>query len=234
MVVLWDIDGTLVRSSLERYFFAYLRQRHPGVSVLSTILHVLHNGLWSWPPVWYKMKVAYLRGLTVDEVDDYFARCWSERIEDNLFPGCTGAVQQLRQRHIRQVLLTGGPRPLAKRVAQHLGVDDLIAADPVITNSRYTGAVTEPHPRGKRKVAFADRWLRQNKLDWKQTVALGNHLDDRYLLERATIAVAVNPDNQLRQLADRKGWPCIDPDGANSADNLVRLILSAETPKTGA
>lgn len=232
MVVLWDIDGTLVLSSLERHFFAYLREHHHRTSISRTVLHVLRLGLSSWPPMWYKMKLAYLRGLPAAEVDDLFERCWSERIERCLFAGTIEAVRLLRERRVRQVLLTGGPRTLAARLARYLQIDDLVAADPVLVDGRYTGAVTQPHPRGRRKVRYAETWLRENVFGWRPTVAVGNHFDDRFLLERASTAIVVNPDRRLASLAQSRGWEQFDPRPIESGGRLAEHILAAARETT--
>lgn len=230
MVVLWDIDGTLVRASIERHFFAFLREHHPKVSFVRTALHLVHNAITSWPPLWYQMKVAYLRGLSQQEVEQWFERCWPERIVPQLFPGSIEAVRLLQQRRVRQVLLTGGPRPLADRLADFLQLNDVIAADPVTTDSIYTGAVSGPHPRGRRKVAFADRWLREHGFDWHDVTALGNHCDDRFLLKRASTSIAVNPDLRLSRLARIHGWTIVDPQPIETGQQLASLILASGNP----
>ncbi|MBD3402287.1 HAD-IB family phosphatase [candidate division GN15 bacterium] len=211
MTILWDIDGTILPSSLERHFFAYLRKHHSSVSLLTTAGAMFRNSLVQWPPSWYRMKLAYLRGLTVDDVEYRVDRCWEEVIQPTIFPSAVAAIHRLRKKGSRQVLLTGAPRMLAERVAAYLDLADLIAAEPEIDNGAFTGGVAAPHPRGQRKVEYAEQWLRLHGLSWDNTMALGNHYDDRFLLERVTHPVAVNPDRRLTNLARENGWPVVDP-----------------------
>ena len=92
----------------------------------------------------------------------------------------------------------------------YLGIDEIIAAEPEIVNQRYSGRLIEPHPHGEYKALYAERWLEQNNLSWDRVVALANHGNDRYLLEKASRGIAVHPDQKLRQIAKQQGWPIAD------------------------
>jgi phosphoserine phosphatase len=155
------------------------------------------------------MKLVYLRGLKREDVDGWIKECFGQSLEEILFAGSVNAVRQLAQAGLPQVLLTGAPRPLAERIGDYLRVDDIIAAEPEYSDGVYTGGLIGKHPRGRRKIGFAASWLKVNGYEWSDTIGLGNHYDDRFLLEQAGVGIAVNPDRRLYRLAQARGWEIV-------------------------
>ncbi len=204
--VFWDIDGTLVRGSLERLFRKYLSdQGHVTKGAIAS--HFLRLSLRLPPPKWYQIKLAYLRNQSAGDVDQWIQLCWEESIKGNLFDGARQVISKLADTGARQVLLSGTLKPLAAPLMTYLGIHEIIAAEPEIINERYTGRLIEPHPHGKYKALYAERWLSENNLTWENVTALANHYKDRYLLQKASRALAVHPDHELQQLAQQQGWP---------------------------
>jgi HAD superfamily phosphoserine phosphatase-like hydrolase len=204
-VVIWDIDGTLVAPSLERLFLGFLTDRglvQPWQG-LGRLVKMWVGGLF---PPWYRLKLAYLRGEREAEVADWIEQCFDEEIRPRLYPGATASVRLLRERKVPQLLLSGTLERLAQRLARYLDVDHVSAARPEISGGRYTGALIEPHPHGRIKVARARTWLKQNHIAWEQVTACADHFGDRYLLQEAGQAIAVNARPELKRHAQRQGW----------------------------
>jgi HAD superfamily hydrolase (TIGR01490 family) len=202
--VLLDIDGTLVRASLEQWFLSYLlRTRRIRVGGL------LANAAMLWfdlPPLWYRMKLAYLRGVSERAVREWAQECWEQQIRGRLIHSTVEVVWWLQSIGASVALLSGTPRPLAEPLARHLGISSLLCAEPELENGMYTGRLVRPHPRGRHKVAAATTWLQQSGYGWDQVVAMGDHWRDRHLLHRARYAIAVNPGRRLRRHATARGW----------------------------
>ncbi|MBU1319071.1 MAG: haloacid dehalogenase-like hydrolase [candidate division Zixibacteria bacterium] len=203
-VVFWDIDGTLIDGSLERCFLAYLR-RH-GHATIPYLARSAARLTLDWPPGWHKIKIAYLRGRAVEEVEQLLESCWADSILPDISSAAAATVLDLRERGARQILLSGTPRPLAMKMASYLRIADVIAADPEIRNGIYTGRLTARHPRGIRKVQYAQKWLNENGCTWGMTTGIADHWDDRFLLGRVHNAIAVAPGKRLRRLASSQGW----------------------------
>jgi HAD superfamily phosphoserine phosphatase-like hydrolase len=208
-VVIWDIDGTIISESLERRLLAFLRRKK-----LVSDKQLSANAwrlLWQWPPpAWYRLKLAYLRGVDVRTANDWMQQCWLAEIKPHLWPGAVAAIAELKSSGVRQVLLSGTIRPLAELLAAHLGIEELIAAEPEVDNGTYTGRLLAPVASGERKQAVAESWLSENNLVWQHAVAVGNHWGDRFLLQQARRAAVVKPDQQLRRQAEQSGWFVID------------------------
>jgi len=205
-VILWDIDGTIVHSSQERLFFAYLR-REGHTSFLRSALSMVRLALPVWR--WYRMKLSYLRGRTVDEVAGWVEVCFDQHIRPALIPEAVAAITALKAAGVRQVLLSGAPMPLAEKTAGYLGLDDVVAGVPEIADRCYTGRMMGPYPLGHQKVVHAAEWLARHGFSWEETVAVADHYKDRFLLAKVRHAIVVGGNKRLHRLARSRGWPIV-------------------------
>ena len=208
-VVFWDIDGTLVTGSMERVFIRHLR-RQGVISSPSIASNFLTLALRLPLPKWYQIKLCYLRGLRAEGLNHHVESCWRETLRPALLPDAESVIQHFRSAGFQQVLLSGTILPLAKQIGKRLGISDIIAAEPEICNGVYTGRTVAEHPHGTTKVTRAEEWLSRNNHDWSNTIAIANHWEDRFLLEKCATAIAAHPDKQLRAHARTQGWQVVD------------------------
>ncbi|MGA5989207.1 HAD family hydrolase, partial [Escherichia coli] len=73
---------------------------------------------------------------------------------------------------------------------------------------RYTGKVTGIACYQKGKLARLEQWL--NGRTVTESWAYSDSINDRFLLEYASHAIAVNPDERLQALAEAQGWEIQD------------------------
>lgn len=205
MVFFWDIDGTLLKSSLENFFLLYLlRKKH--MSFPQIFINLFRLSL-RWPiPSWYQIKAAYLRGLAQENVQSWVKDCWETDILPSLYPGSIQTIHTYHEKGIVQVLLSGTLSILAAPLAKHLELEHVITGEAETNNGKYSGSLVRPYPKGLYKVALAEKWLKDNKLTWKQTAAAGDHWADRFLLERVSKAAVIQPGPRLKHFARKKGW----------------------------
>jgi phosphoserine phosphatase len=203
-IFLWDIDGTVVSPSLESQFIAFLRDRRLVPSRKFAwrfmTLALAHAKL-----PWHQLKIAYLKGESVARVDEWVEAWWPTAMP-SVRAGARTALLKLGEAGATQLFLSGTLQTLGERLASEVGIKDVIAARPEIARERYTGSLLEPHPQGQFKVTYAKRWLGERNIDWANVVALADHEGDQFLLERAGVAVAVNPRPALETLARERQW----------------------------
>ena len=205
-LVIWDIDGTLVRPSLESQFISFL-QTQRLVSPWRMVGRMLRLSLrWS-PPHWHEIKLAYVRGESEARVQEWVERWWELGGKASLLPGAARTIEILREHGVRQLLLSGTADFLALRLARHFELGDVVAGESLLVEGRYTGALTGPHPRGPQKVATAALWLKRHRVNWQDVVALGDHKGDALLMSQTGRAMAVNPRPALAREAEFRGWP---------------------------
>ncbi|MBN2103465.1 HAD-IB family phosphatase [bacterium] len=217
-----DIDGTLVLRSLERWLLYFMR--HEGLLsyfriIQSSIYHILKNPFTKW----YEWKLVYLQGKSEREVNHWIETCWERYIQPALITESIQLLELLRRQDVRIVLLSGTPRSLAKPLMAHLNIHDIICAEPVVENDRYSGGVHRQHPRGMAKVHYIEEWLEAHKQSWKHTIAMADHWHDRHLLSRVKVPVAVHPGPKLARLARKKSWQILA--STSDVENIYYQII---------
>ncbi|RME21067.1 MAG: hypothetical protein D6800_12490 [Candidatus Zixiibacteriota bacterium] len=190
--------------------------------VLSAIKLLVTRGLR-----WHRIKLAYLRGMRPDELEQLVRLCWCEVLQHHVYVSAVEDINGLRRMGYRQVLLSGTIYPLAKVLADELLLPDIIAAEPEIIDHRYTGSLIRPHPHGKWKVRYAEAWLEAKGLDWSTVTAVADHRDDYPLLERAARAVVVCPQQGVSSARVRKGWVSVSP---LQRGRLSEVLAGADKP----
>ncbi len=208
--------------SLEKIFVRHLFQNR-----LVSPWKMLANtwALMSWPPRAETLKLAYLRDCSVDDVESWITAVWQHEIIHRIYKGWYDAIPQLRAQGNVIVLLSGTPRPLAQPLLELFHIQYAICAEPEIINQHYSGRLLKPHPIGQRKVLYASEWLQVRGDDWDDTVAMGDHWGDRFLLSRAR-PVVVQPGRQLARYARQHHWPIVDDanDGRQILECFERSI----------
>ena len=93
-------------------------------------------------------------------------------------------------------------------IFREFGITNIIATNAEVVEGAYTGKVAGLPCYQQGKLLRLDQWLdgRQVNESW----AYSDSINDRFLLEYATHAIAVNPDDRLETLAQEKGWEVQD------------------------
>lgn len=106
-------------------------------------------------------------------------------------------------------IVSSSPEEIVRPLAERMGVDDLIATRPEIEDGKYTGklafyAYGSHKPEAMREVAERDG------LDLENSYAYSDSVTDVPMLEAVGNPVAVNPDRELRKVAEQHGWQIRD------------------------
>jgi HAD superfamily hydrolase (TIGR01490 family) len=217
-LAIFDIDGTLVRGSSERLFWRYLaaRGRQGPKQVFSYLLFLLRylptGGIHT-----IKKNKAYLCGLASADVTALAVAFVDTRLMKRLYEP---VVQRLKQHLLRGdavVLLSGTLDPIARALADRLGVRHVCATLCSERHGYYLAQPPETHPFGAAKLGLARQFAAQLGADLKQASAYGDSHHDLFLLEVVRDPVAVSPDGRLLEHALKHEWEVIADAGAQRA-----------------
>jgi HAD superfamily hydrolase (TIGR01490 family) len=212
-LVLFDIDGTLVRGSTERRFWRYLfLRRRQGPRQILAGAWFLVRFLSRYGAQVTKKNKAYLLGLRTGDVaalaSDFVARETVPRLYEP-------AVERLRH-HQRAgdtvALLSGTLEPIARALADHLGVQHVCATTCAERGGRYLAEPPVAHPFGAQKVGLAMKLAAQLGADLRLATAYADSAHDLNLLEAVGSPVAVRPDRRLLRAARARAWNVIPAD----------------------
>jgi HAD superfamily hydrolase (TIGR01490 family) len=93
-------------------------------------------------------------------------------------------------------------------IFREFGITEIIATNAEVVDGKYTGKVTGIPCYQKGKLARLDQWLAGRTV--AESWAYSDSINDRFLLEYATHAIAVNPDDRLEKLAKEHDWDIQD------------------------
>ena len=216
----FDLDGTLVPlPSLERRFFQVLRYRRAIAAKnywlwLSEAVRLAPHGLSA---IRHGNKM-YLGGVAVDR--------WGEgglKPAPAFFGDALARVAWHAGEGHTIVMVSGTLEPLANEAAR--AIEDELAARGIFPairvcatrleemDGRWTGRILGEAMFGKAKLRAALRIAEEMKLDLAHCYAYADNSSDRWLLEAVGHPIAVNPSNDLAQLARIRAWPVLNWEG---------------------
>ena len=104
------------------------------------------------------------------------------------------------------LIITATNRFVTEPIAEHLGVDHLIATDPEIIDNKYTGAISGIPSFKEGKVTRLYNWMKEQGHNLEGSYFYSDSHNDIPLLDIVEIPVAVDPDPTLESHAKENNW----------------------------
>ncbi|MFT4034990.1 MAG: HAD family hydrolase [Patulibacter sp.] len=145
------------------------------------------------------------------------------RIEPQIFPAVVERVRRHQAAGDPVYLITASSQEFAELFAASLGFDGAVGTESEIVDGHYTGRAGGPFIYGEGKVDALRRLAAIHQLDLPGSVAYSDSISDLPMLRAVGRAVAVNPDRQLRVIAERERWEIL------AVDHLARHLRTATT-----
>ena len=134
-------------------------------------------------------------------------------VQNGIKPEALALVQNHRQAGHEVVIVTATNEFVTRPIAAAFGVSELIAVElERDADGLITGEIHGTPSFREGKVSRVGDWLAARQLDWDgvETWFYSDSMNDVPLLEKATHAIATNPDERLRALAIERGWRILD------------------------
>jgi HAD superfamily hydrolase (TIGR01490 family) len=138
---------------------------------------------------------------------------------DHFLPGLAAklrpAMSQALADHADQghdrVVLSASPTEIVSRFADMVGMDLGIGTTAARDEDGvYTGVLAGPFCYREGKVEVMRQLARERGYDLAQCYAYSDSASDMPMLEAVGHPVAVNPEPELREIAEKRGWPIIE------------------------
>ena len=154
-------------------------------------------------------SLAVLTRHTSAELAVLHAEFMQTYVEPMLQPKAQLLLQEHRARGDYLLIITATNSFVTRPIAMRLGVDDILATDPEIINDRYTGkTIGTPCFQGG-KVTRLYEWLKNNNQPLEGAFFYSDSINDLPLLELVPNPIAVDPDERLEAIAQKRGWPIV-------------------------
>ena len=118
------------------------------------------------------------------------------------------AIERHREAGHALVGITATSDFITAPIFREFGITEIIATNAEVIDGKYTGKVINTACYQQGKLVRLEQWLEGR--DVTESWAYSDSINDRFLLEYADHAIAVNPDDRLETLAQEQGWEIQD------------------------
>jgi len=211
----FDVDGTLVRTNIVHALAFYAVNQG---SLFGTAWQAART-VASLPLFWAADQVnrkafnelfyRYYRGQTEDRLLTLSDELFESGLKPAVYPGSPALIAQARRAGCRIVLVTGALDFTVRRLAAHLGADDLLANRMRFVAGTATGQVVPPIIEGAHKALVMRDYCLREGLRLDQSFAYSDSISDYPMLAVVGHPTAVNPDRKLARVARAYEWPIL-------------------------
>lgn len=211
-LAVFDVDGTIVDSSLQPLFVGFARSR--GVLPFRSFAHIIvcvslyKVGLMGAQKA-MSLSYRFLRGKSTVDVQKLSRAFFREIVEHHVFQDMRTRIQQHKERADCVIIISALPEFLIAPLASSLGIDTYFGTVLEIRDGTYTGVLAGPVLVGTHKHATLSQYQKEHS--YEEVFAYADSADDITIMSSVDIPIAVNPDKALLQEATRKQWQIIRP-----------------------
>ena len=147
------------------------------------------------------------------ELETLHKQFMNDKIAPIMLPKAAELIADHKAKGDTLLIITATNRFITEPIAKSLNIDNLLATDPEQHDGQYTGKITGTPCFQSGKVERLKQWLElqssAQQEDFKTLYFYSDSANDIPLLENVTYPVAVDPDDKLRETAEKRGWPII-------------------------
>lgn len=208
-VAIFDLDNTLIQGQSQFYLLVFLYKKKI-ISLVDFLIIVAwfifyRLGLVADPKRIMEIAFKFASNKSEAEIGRLLEDFYEKKIADKYYAPSLKKVSYHRGKNDIIIVLSNSIEPLVKVVANHLGIDCVIATKLESINGYYTGKISGEPVYGQNKVAV----LVNLKTDFANSYIYADHYSDLPLLKMASHPTVVNPDNKLLAFAKNKNWEII-------------------------
>ncbi|MBI1424571.1 MAG: HAD-IB family hydrolase [Gammaproteobacteria bacterium] len=140
---------------------------------------------------------------------DMHAQYMHQMIDKLITPQALALVDKHRQQGDTLMIITATNSFITRPIASAFGIPNLLATEPEMIDGRYTGKVSGIPCFQDGKVKNLHAWLQAHETNLQDSWFYSDSHNDLPLLNEVTHPVAVDPDPQLREVAEQRQWPVL-------------------------
>jgi HAD superfamily hydrolase (TIGR01490 family) len=175
-----------------------------------------------------EQALSFVAGRSVEELVTFGEEIYDELMADRIWSGTRALADMHVQAGQRVWLVTATPVELAQIIARRLGLSGALGTVAESENGVLTGRLVGELLHGKAKAHAVRALAAREGLDLRRCTAYSDSVNDVPMLSVVGTAVAVNPDQGLREAARKRGWEIRDfRTGRKAAKIGVPSVLGA-------
>lgn len=147
---------------------------------------------------------------TIEELYAWRADYVEKWIKPLIAPGAGKLLASHRARNHELLIISATHLFITEPIAQLLEVPTVLATEPEIIDNRYTGRYLGTPTYQEGKVTVLKQWLDDSAHSLEGSYFYSDSINDISLLELVDKPIAVNPDDELKTIAEARHWDVID------------------------
>jgi len=152
--------------------------------------------------------MSVLRGVPVQVVREIAAEAWEPVLQPLVYREALDRAAEHAERGEPVLIASAALQEVVEEIADRLGFDGAIASRAEVRDGVFTGRL-ERRLYGDAKAAAVIELAEERAFDLAGSTAYSDSHSDVPFLEAVGRPVAVNPDRELRRLAEGRGWPVL-------------------------
>lgn len=157
-----------------------------------------------------EQALSFVAGRKVSELVELSEEIYDELMADRIWAGTRALAQMHLDAGQRVWLVTATPVELAQIIARRLGLTGALGTVAESENGVYTGRLVGEMLHGRAKAHAVRALAASEGLDLRRCTAYSDSANDIPMLSVVGTAVAVNPDQRLRDIARARDWEVRD------------------------
>ena len=149
--------------------------------------------------------MSILKGLRVEVLEQIVQDSWQPVLRPLVYREAVEAVRAHEERGEAVFVVSGALQEVVDRVAAELGLSGALGSRAEVEDGVYTGRLAR-RVLGAEKAVALDELAHDEGLALAVSTAYSDSHSDLAFLESVGTPVAVNPDRELRRIAEQRGW----------------------------
>jgi HAD superfamily hydrolase (TIGR01490 family) len=151
---------------------------------------------------------ALCAGWEVQTVRDIVAETLHKVVDPLVYDEAVSLIEEHHGAGRDVVIVSASGVEVVEPIGELLGADAVVATRMQVADGRYTGAI-DFYAYGENKAAALRRLAEEHNYDLSRSYAYSDSVTDLHMLEEVGHPFAVNPDRELRRVANERGWPVL-------------------------
>ncbi len=212
-LVLFDMDHTLVPADTGTIWSQFLQERNlislEKAQERAQFLADYQNGTLNVEEA-YRFELGVLQSLEPDLRKELLNQFFKDKVKPLITAKALQQVAEHRKNGDYLIMITATLEEIASPIAEFFGMDHLIGGRGQIDAlGNYTGEIELEPCMGRGKLVHLEEWLVKTGNNPVEYTFYSDSHNDLPLLEQVDVAIAVDPDAKLRQIAQDNNWQII-------------------------
>lgn len=147
-----------------------------------------------------------VKGWPIQRVREIVAEALDSIVEPIIYAEAEELIRIHHDAGRRVVIVSSSGTEVVEPIGQRLGADIVIGTQMAIEDGEYTGEILF-YAYGENKAQAMADLAREQSFDLDRCFAYSDSHTDLPMLEMVAYPVVTNPDSELREIAEDRGWP---------------------------